>query len=82
MRLTKLVKRHIDRKSVVFGEGGKHLEIIEVAAVPSANSTFGQCERLIDDDSILIEELFEPRPSHDVQAPAGLLKENKRGSSS
>ena len=44
MLFAQLIKRYIDREPVVFGERGEHLEIVKVAAIPPANSAFGQCE--------------------------------------
>ena len=58
------------------------MEVVDVAAVPTADGALGQGQVFVRYDQVGIEKLCYTQAVADSQAPAGLLNENMRGSSS
>ena len=49
----------IDGEIVVAGERGEHLEVIEVAPVPSSNGAFSKRQARVGNDPVLVKKLFD-----------------------
>ncbi len=51
----------------MFGEGGKHVEVVNVAFVPATNGAFGEAESTVLNHFVFIEELLYAKAIADLQ---------------
>ena len=57
-RFIQILERHIHVEIQALRQGGEHLEIVDVAAVPAANRPLRQGQLLAGDHLVLVEELL------------------------
>lgn len=67
---------------IVLSQRFQHLEVVKITLIPAANSATRQRQFRVLDHAVRVEILLNARPSQVGHAPAGLLNENRRGSSS